>query len=89
MALAPEGTPPRGDWQAASQELQENAGLRALRIVDQGDEWQADWTFAGAVRDLEVVYTLGEQLANSRDWPNWSPEEAFRATRDASAAERR
>jgi Zn-dependent M28 family amino/carboxypeptidase len=61
----------------------------AKRYHQQGDEWQADWTFAGAVRDLEVVYTLGEKLANSRDWPNWSPEEAFRATRDASAAERR
>jgi len=61
----------------------------AKRYHQQGDEWQADWTFAGAARDLEVLYTLGEKLANSRDWPNWSPEESFRATRDASAAERK
>ena len=61
----------------------------AKRYHQQGDEWQADWTFAGAVRDLEVVYTLGENLANSRAWPNWSQEEAFRAVRDASAAERK
>ncbi len=60
----------------------------AKRYHQQGDEWQPDWTFAGAARDLEVLYTLGEKLANSRDWPNWSPEESFRATRDASAAER-
>lgn len=60
----------------------------ANRYHQQGDEWQPDWTFAGAARDLEVLYTLGEKLANSRDWPNWSPEESFRATRDASAAER-
>ncbi len=61
----------------------------AKRYHQQGDEWQADWTFAGAARDLEVLYTLGEKLANSRDWPNWSPEESFRAVRDASAAERK
>ncbi len=61
----------------------------AKRYHQQGDEWQADWTFAGAARDLEVLYTLGEKLANSRDWPNWSPEESFRALRDASAAERK
>lgn len=61
----------------------------AKRYHQQGDEWQADWTFAGAARDLEVLYTLGEKLANSREWPNWSPEESFRATRDASAAERK
>ena len=61
----------------------------AKRYHQQGDEWQADWTFAGAARDLEVLYTLGEKLANSRAWPNWSPEESFRATRDASAAERK
>ncbi len=61
----------------------------AKRYHQQGDEWQPDWTFAGAARDLEVLYTLGEKLANSRDWPNWSPEESFRATRDASAAERK
>ena len=61
----------------------------ARRYHQQGDEWQPDWTFAGAARDLEVVYTLGEQLANSRAWPNWSADEPFRAVRDASADERR
>ncbi|MGE8218313.1 MAG: M28 family peptidase, partial [Stenotrophomonas acidaminiphila] len=61
----------------------------ARRYHQQGDEWQPDWTFAGAARDLEVVYTLGEQLANSRAWPNWSAGEPFRAVRDASADERR
>ncbi|MGV8961040.1 MAG: M28 family metallopeptidase [Stenotrophomonas sp.] len=61
----------------------------AKRYHQQGDEWQPDWTFAGAARDLEVVYTLGSQLANSRQWPSWSTDEPFRAVRDASAAERK
>ncbi|MGV6488190.1 M28 family metallopeptidase [Stenotrophomonas bentonitica] len=61
----------------------------AKRYHQQGDEWQADWKFAGAARDLEVLYTLGNQLANSRSWPNWSEDSQFRAPRDASAAERK
>ncbi|WP_305805892.1 M28 family metallopeptidase [Stenotrophomonas sp. YIM B06876] len=61
----------------------------AKRYHQQGDEWQPDWTFAGAARDLEVVYTLGSQLANSRQWPAWDAAEPFRAVRDASAAERK
>lgn len=61
----------------------------AKRYHQQGDEWQPDWTFAGASRDLEVLYTLGNQLANSRAWPNWSTDSQFRAPRDASAAERK
>ncbi len=61
----------------------------AKRYHQQGDEWQSDWTFAGAARDLEVVYTLGSQLANSRQWPSWGEGEPFRAARDESAAERK
>jgi len=61
----------------------------AKRYHQQGDEWQQDWKFAGAARDLEVLYTLGNQLANSRAWPNWSDDSQFRAPRDASAAERK
>ncbi|GHH57635.1 aminopeptidase [[Pseudomonas] boreopolis] len=61
----------------------------AKRYHQQGDEWQRDWTFAGAARDLAVLYRLGMQLADSRQWPNWSQDSEFRATRDASAAERK
>ncbi|MET4574028.1 Zn-dependent M28 family amino/carboxypeptidase [Stenotrophomonas rhizophila] len=61
----------------------------AKRYHQQGDEWQPDWKFAGAARDLEVLYTLGNKLANSRSWPNWSDDSQFRAPRDASAADRK
>ncbi|KAB7767280.1 M28 family metallopeptidase [Xanthomonas maliensis] len=60
----------------------------AKRYHQQGDEWQPDWTFAGAARDLAVLYALGQQLADSRQWPNWSRDSEFRAARDASAATR-
>ena len=61
----------------------------AKRYHQQGDQWQPDWTFAGAARDLEVLYTLGHDLANSRAWPNWDRSESFRAVRDQSADQRR
>ena len=61
----------------------------AKRYHQQGDEWQPDWTFAGAARDLSVLYKLGLQLADSRQWPNWSQDSEFRATRDQSAAARK
>ncbi|WP_127172149.1 M28 family metallopeptidase [Xanthomonas euvesicatoria] len=61
----------------------------AKRYHQQGDEWKPDWTFAGAARDLGVLYALGQQLADSRQWPNCSQDLEFRATRDASAAARK
>lgn len=61
----------------------------AKRYHQQGDEWQPDWTFAGAARDLSILYTLGMQLADSGQWPNWSADSEFRATRDASAGQRK
>jgi len=53
------------------------------------DEWKADWTFAGMVHDLGILYRVGSDLANSRQWPNWSDDSEFRPTRDASAEQRK
>jgi Zn-dependent M28 family amino/carboxypeptidase len=53
------------------------------------DEWQASWTFTGMARDLQILYALGSDLANSDTWPNWSKDSEFRATRDATAAQRK
>ncbi|HKH29364.1 MAG TPA: hypothetical protein VKA61_13655 [Sphingomicrobium sp.] len=40
------------------------------------------------IRDWQLLHNVGQQLATSRDWPNWSSESEFRATRDQSAGER-
>jgi Zn-dependent M28 family amino/carboxypeptidase len=61
----------------------------AKRYHQPGDEWQADWPFTGTARDLQVLYVLGSQLANSDEWPDWSKDSEFRATRDKTAAERK
>ena len=53
------------------------------------DEFDPKWTFTGMARDLEVLYALGADLANSKTWPNWAVDSEFRAARDKSAAERK
>jgi Zn-dependent M28 family amino/carboxypeptidase len=52
------------------------------------DEYSPDWDFTGMAQDAELLHGVGLRLANSRDWPNWSSDSEFRATRDASAGER-
>jgi Zn-dependent M28 family amino/carboxypeptidase len=52
------------------------------------DEWQASWDFTGMAEDANMLHNLGRDLANSRAWPNWSPDSEFRAARDRTASER-
>jgi Zn-dependent M28 family amino/carboxypeptidase len=53
------------------------------------DEWKAEWPFTGVARDLELLYGVGRDLANSKEWPNWSQDSEFRAIRDKSASARK
>jgi Zn-dependent M28 family amino/carboxypeptidase len=52
------------------------------------DEWSATWDFTGMAEDDQLLHNLGRDLANSREWPNWSPDSEFRAVRDKSAGDR-
>jgi Zn-dependent M28 family amino/carboxypeptidase len=52
------------------------------------DEWHADWDWSGVAQNAELLHQVGLDLANSRQWPNWSLDSEFRAARDQSAAER-
>lgn len=61
----------------------------AERYHQPADHWEADWTFAGLARDLQILHALGADLANSKRWPNWAADSEFRAARDATAAERK
>ena len=53
------------------------------------DQWSEKWSFAGMARDLEVLYAVGADIANSKAWPNWSQDSEFRATRDETSAQRK
>ncbi|MCD2517257.1 M28 family metallopeptidase [Massilia sp. G4R7] len=53
------------------------------------DSFDPSWPFTGMARDLELLYALGNDLANSNTWPNWASDSEFRAARDGSASLRK
>jgi Zn-dependent M28 family amino/carboxypeptidase len=53
------------------------------------DAWSANWDLRGAARDVDLIYSMGSDLAGSRRWPEWRKESEFAAVRAASRAERR
>ncbi len=50
------------------------------------DEFNPNWDLSGPVSDLDALYTLGDELANSDAWPNWYKDNEFRAIRDKTMA---
>ena len=48
------------------------------------DEYDPNWNWDGAVRDLRLYYAIGRELADTPVWPNWYPTAEFRAARDKS-----
>ncbi|MBX9576341.1 MAG: M28 family peptidase [Caulobacteraceae bacterium] len=52
------------------------------------DEWRPDLDFRSAVENLELLYRLGFDLANSNDWPGWKPSSEFGAVRARTDAAR-
>ena len=61
----------------------------ANRYHQADDEWSADWDYSGQIQDLQVYWSLGQALANSRDWPQWKQGSEFGPARAATADERR
>lgn len=59
------------------------------RYHQPADEYDANWDTSSWVGDLTLLYNVGRRVADSHDWPNWSADSEFRATRDATAAERK
>jgi Zn-dependent M28 family amino/carboxypeptidase len=57
---------------------------RKNRYHQPSDEYDPRWDWSGAVRDLEIYWTIGRELADSTDWPNWNPGDEFRSIRDSS-----
>lgn len=50
------------------------------------DEFDPNWNWAGAEKDLQVYYAVGRMLAMTAAWPNWVDGDEFRAARDKSRA---
>jgi len=78
------------DWVEGGQAAGE-AAWRARFAADYhkpSDEWSADLDFTSAVENLTLMYHLGLDLANSRDWPGWKPDSEFAVVRARSNAAR-
>lgn len=69
--------------------LAKAADYRANRYHQAADEWEADWDYAGMLQDLEVIYKVGLDLANSRVWPEWKDGSEFGPARAVTADQRR
>ena len=61
----------------------------ARRYHQADDEWSPEWDLRGQAEDLALIYGIGLDLANSRDWPGWKPGSEFGPARAASASARR
>lgn len=57
-----------------------------VRYHQPSDQYQEGWDMSGMVQDVKLFYRLGRELADSLVWPNWHPNDEFRAIRDKSRA---
>jgi Zn-dependent M28 family amino/carboxypeptidase len=53
------------------------------------DAWASTWDLRGAAQDVDLIYAIGLDLANSRRWPEWRKESEFAAIRAKSQADRK
>ncbi|TYT26683.1 M28 family peptidase [Luteimonas viscosa] len=58
----------------------------ASRYHQPGDEIHEGWKFDGIVEDLELLFSVGLELADGGQWPNWYEGNPFKAARDAQRA---
>ena len=66
-----------------------SAAFTRDRYHQPADEWSPDWDLSGQVQDMELVYRMGRDLANSDRWPGWYVSSEFKAIRDKTASERK
>jgi len=59
------------------------------RYHQPADQFDPNWDLSGMAQDLTIAFDLGEQLANSREWPEWKAGSEFKAARDKTAAQRK
>lgn len=52
------------------------------------DSWSADWDVRGAAEDVALLYTVGKNLAFSKNWPEWNHTSEFYGVRESSKAQR-
>lgn len=46
------------------------------------DEYRPDWNLAGALKDLQIYFSIGYRVANADKYPEWKAGSEFKARRD-------
>jgi Zn-dependent M28 family amino/carboxypeptidase len=59
------------------------------RYHQPSDEWDETWTMGAAAANVQLLFDVGAELANSDVWPEWTAGDEFEAVRQASASSRR
>ena len=62
------------------------SAYRTNRYHGPNDEYDPSWDWSGAIRELQIYWQLGRDLATGSAWPNWNANDEFRAVRDQSRA---
>ena len=65
-----------------------SADYRTNRYHQADDEWSPNWDLSGMAEDISLLYMIGSEIANSREWPTWNEGTEFRPIRDRTAAMR-
>lgn len=50
------------------------------------DEYDPSWNLSGAVQEVQLLFFMGNALANNRDFPDWNEGVEFKDIRDRSLA---
>lgn len=87
--LAQKGVPPLFAAAGFTGASEASRDYVAHRYHQPSDQWDASWTMEGAAQDVQLLFEVGRGLANSRDWPKWTPGTEFEAARAASDGTRR
>lgn len=53
------------------------------------DDWSPTWDLTGAAQDIDLLFEVGRDLANSGRWPDWNASSEFKPVRAKTAAARR
>ena len=48
-----------------------------------GDEVRPNWDLSGTMEDLQLLFTVGYNVAQAEKWPEWKPGTEFKAKREA------
>ncbi len=60
-----------------------NDDFRSNHYHRPSDEYNADtWVLDGAVQDLELLYQVGSDISNAKEWPVWKEGSEFKAIRE-------